>query len=166
MSKKPKRPFQKCIEVPSDYLPMKNNINNKEINNIIITENNNNNNKITPSKSASNLMKLENNIKKSFSINKNKIEETKNDENEKITSEEEQRRIILIKGEVFKNLKTGEAKYNFIVEKAEKAYNKKAYNKCGHCKNQCYDKCSAKLPVLKAIDKGYDKHKQGQKLCP
>ena len=108
VSKKPKRPFQKCIEVPSDYLPMKNNINNinnKEINNIIITENNNNNNKITPSKSASNLMKLENNIKKSFSINKNKIEETKNDENEKITSEEEQRRIILIKGEVFKNLK-------------------------------------------------------------
>jgi hypothetical protein len=105
VSKKPKRPFQKCIEVPSDYLPMKNNINNKEINNIIITENNNNNNKITPSKSASNLMKLENNIKKSFSININKIEETKNDENEKITSEEEQRRIILIKGEVFKNLK-------------------------------------------------------------
>ena len=105
VSKKPKRPFQKCIEVPSDYLPMKNNINNKEINNIIITENNNNNNKITPSKSASNLMKLENNIKKSFSTNINKIEETKNDENEKITSEEEQRRIILIKGEVFKNLK-------------------------------------------------------------
>ena len=105
VSKKPKRPFQKCIEVPSDYLPMKNNINNKEINNIIITENNNNNNKITHSKSASNLMKLENNIKKSFSININKIEETKNDENEKITSEEEQRRIILIKGEVFKNLK-------------------------------------------------------------
>ena len=108
VSKKPKRPFQKCIEVPSDYLPMKNNINNinnKDINNIINTENNNNNNKITPSKSASNLMKLENNIKKSFSINKNKIEETKNDENEKITSEEEQRRIILIKGEVFKNLK-------------------------------------------------------------
>ena len=24
VSKKPKRPFQKCIEVPSDYLPLKN----------------------------------------------------------------------------------------------------------------------------------------------
>ena len=140
-NKKPKRPFQKCIEVPSDYLPMKNNnninynINNTQDNkNENITDNtsddnnNNINNKILPSKSANNLMKLEKNnknikeiqtnsannenkkaIKKTLPINMNlnmnKIEETKNDENEKITSEEEQRRIILIKGEVFKSLK-------------------------------------------------------------
>ena len=44
-------------------------------------------------------------IIKPLPVNMNKIEETKNEENEKITSEEEQRRIILIKGEVFKNLK-------------------------------------------------------------
>ena len=47
-------------------------------------------------------------IKKTLPLNmSNKIEETKNDENEneKIISDEEQRKIILIKGEVFKNLK-------------------------------------------------------------
>ena len=142
VSKKPKRPFQKCYEVPPDYLPMKNtNINNNfilenknefintENNNININDNNfnsnNNNNKITPSKSANNIINVENNnninnkiinddnkksIKKpmqiNMNLNMNKIEETKNDENEKIISEEEQRRkIILIKGEVFKSLK-------------------------------------------------------------
>ena len=137
VSKKPKRPFQKCYEVPPDYLPMKNtNINNNFIlenkNEFINTENNNindnnfntnNNNKITPSKSANNIINVENNInnkimnddnKKSIkkpmqinmNLNMNKIEETKNDDNEKIISEEEQRRkIILIKGEVFKSLK-------------------------------------------------------------
>ena len=140
VSKKPKRPFQKCIEVPSDYLPMKNNnINNNFIlenkNDFINTENNNNindnnfninnNNKIAPSKSANNLINIENNnsinnkiindenkksIKKplqiNMNLNMNKIEETKNDDNEKILNEEEQRRkIILIKGEVFKSLK-------------------------------------------------------------
>ena len=36
VSKKPKRPFQKCIEVPSDYLPIKNNFNLQENENIII----------------------------------------------------------------------------------------------------------------------------------
>ena len=137
VSKKPKRPFQKCYEVPPDYLPMKNtNINNNFIlenkNEFINTENNNindnnfntnNNNKITPSKSANNIINVENNInnkimnddnKKSIkkpmqinmNLNMNKIEETKNDDNEKIINEEEQRRkIILIKGEVFKSLK-------------------------------------------------------------
>ena len=141
VSKKPKRPFQKCYEVPPDYLPMKNtNINNNFIlenkNEFINTENNNindnnfntnnNNNKITPSKSANNIINVENNnnninnkimnddnkksIKKpmqiNMNLNMNKIEETKNDDNEKIISEEEQRRkIILIKGEVFKSLK-------------------------------------------------------------
>ena len=122
VSKKPKRPFQKCIEVPSDYLPLKNNINSNnnisENKNIINTDNNINNNndinnnnnniKITPSKSANNINNKINELqnKKALSINMNKIEETKNDENEKITSEEEeQRKIILIKGEVFKNLK-------------------------------------------------------------
>ena len=136
VSKKPKRPFQKCIEVPSDYLPLKNN-NIQDNKNVINTDdninnnddiNNNNNNKITPSKSANNIIKidnkknlmneLENNtninnenkktIKKSIPINmnmNNKIEETKNNENDKIISDEEQRKIILIKGEVFKNLK-------------------------------------------------------------
>ena len=140
VSKKPKRPFQKCYEVPPDYLPMKNtNINNNFIlenkNEFINTENNNindnnfntnNNNKITPSKSANNIINVENNnnninnkimnddnkksIKKpmqiNMNLNMNKIEETKNDDNEKIINEEEQRRkIILIKGEVFKSLK-------------------------------------------------------------
>ena len=139
VSKKPKRPFQKCIEVPSDYLPLKNNNNFIQDNkNIINTEDNiinnnndeNNNNKIIPSKSANNIIKidnenkiineLENNtninnenkktIKKALPINmnmnlNNKIEETKNNENDKKISDEEQRKIILIKGEVFKNLK-------------------------------------------------------------
>ena len=146
-SKKPKRPFQKCIEVPSDYLPMKNsNYNNNNNKNLLNTDNNDkntNNNKIIPSKSANNIItnmdgknkmskvsednKLnedfnnnnnnisnsnsnsnnnKNNIKKSLPINmniNNKIEETKNDE--KMIDDEEQRRIILIKGEVFKSLK-------------------------------------------------------------
>ena len=136
VSKKPKRPFQKCIEVPSDYLPLKNNNNIQENQNIINTGDNinnnddinNNNNKIIPSKSANNIIKidneknkineLENNIninndnkkaiKKSLPINmnmNNKMEETKNNESDKIISDEEQRKIILIKGEVFKNLK-------------------------------------------------------------
>ena len=140
VNKRPKRPFQKCIEVPSDYLPMKNNNNNNYNNvqdnkNVINTDNNDNNNhnnnldnnfssnnKIIPSKSANNIIKIDKNtnkiineiqqsndnkkaIIKPLPVNMNKIEETKNEENEKITSEEEQRRIILIKGEVFKNLK-------------------------------------------------------------
>ena len=136
VSKKPKRPFQKCIEVPSDYLPLKNNNNIQENQNIINTDDNinnnddinNNNNKIIPSKSANNIIKIDNeknkinelgnniNInndnkkatKKSLPINmnmNNKMEETKNNESDKIISDEEQRKIILIKGEVFKNLK-------------------------------------------------------------
>ena len=110
VSKKPKRPFQKCIEVPSDYLPLKNNINNNNITDnkaIIKTDNNdiNNNNKITSSKSANNINnkiinELQNKKTLPMNINNiNKIEETKNDENDKIISEEEeQRKIILIKG--------------------------------------------------------------------
>ena len=136
VSKKPKRPFQKCIEVPSDYLPLKNNNNIQENQNIINTDGNinnnddinNNNNKIIPSKSANNIIKIDNEknkinelgnnininndnnkaIKKSLPINmnmNNKMEETKNNESDKIISDEEQRKIILIKGEVFKNLK-------------------------------------------------------------
>ena len=136
VSKKPKRPFQKCIEVPSDYLPLKNNNNIQENQNIINTVDNinnnddinNNNNKIIPSKSANNIIKIDNEknkinelgnnininndnkkaIKKSLPINmnmNNKMEETKNNESDKIISDEEQRKIILIKGEVFKNLK-------------------------------------------------------------
>ena len=136
VSKKPKRPFQKCIEVPSDYLPLKNNNNIQENQNIINTDDNinnnddinNNNNKIIPSKSANNIIKIDNEknkinelgnnininndnkkaIKKALPINmnmNNKMEETKNNESDKIISDEEQRKIILIKGEVFKNLK-------------------------------------------------------------
>ena len=127
VSKKPKRPFQKCIEVPSDYLPIKNNFNLKENQNIINTDDNINsnsdnnnidnidNNKMITSKSAINIINIDNNenkkvIKKTLPLNinmnmSNKIEETKNNENEKILSDEEQRKIILIKGEVFKNLK-------------------------------------------------------------
>ena len=142
-SKRPKRPFQKCIEVPSDYLPMSNKINNYNISqdgkNIVNTDNTNTNinpnNKIIPSKSANNIINMDsknklnntnnktednkktdnfnenkNSIKKPLPVsmnmnmnNINKIEETKNDE--KMISDEEQRRIILIKEEVFKNLK-------------------------------------------------------------
>ena len=84
VSKKPKRPFQKCFEVPPDYLPMKNkniNINNNFIienkNEFIKTDNNNinddnfNNNKITPSKSANNIINVENsnNIRNNIIIN-------------------------------------------------------------------------------------------------
>ena len=136
VSKKPKRPFQKCIEVPSDYLPLENNNNIQENQNIINTDDNinnnddinNNNNKIIPSKSANNIIKIDNEknkinelgnnininndnkkaIKKALPINmntNNKMEETKNNESDKIISDEEQRKIILIKGEVFKNLK-------------------------------------------------------------
>ena len=136
VSKKPKRPFQKCIEVPSDYLPLKNNNNIQENQNIINTDDNinnnddinNNNNKIIPSKSANNIIKIDNEknkinelgnnininndnkkaIKNALPINmnmNNKMEETKNNESDKIISDEEQRKIILIKGEVFKNLK-------------------------------------------------------------
>ena len=125
VSKKPKRPFQKCIEVPSDYLPLKNNSNNNnnisDNKSIIKTDNNinnndiNTNNIITSSKSANNINnkiinELQNKKTLPMNINNinniNKIEETKNDENDKIISEEEeQRKIILIKGEVFKNLK-------------------------------------------------------------
>ena len=136
VSKKPKRPFQKCIEVPSDYLPLKNNNNIQENQNIINTDDNinnnddinNNNNKIIPSKSANNIISIDNEknkinelgnnininndnkkaIKKALPINmnmNNKMEETKNNESDKIISDEEQRKIILIKGEVFKNLK-------------------------------------------------------------
>ena len=136
VSKKPKRPFQKCIEVPSDYLPLKNNNNIQENQNIINTDDNinnnddinNNNNKIIPSKSANNIIKIDNEknkinelgnnintnidnkkaIKKALPINmnmNNEMEETKNNESDKIISDEEQRKIILIKGEVFKNLK-------------------------------------------------------------
>ena len=136
VSKKPKRPFQKCIEVPSDYLPLKNNNNIQENQNIINTDDNinnnddinNNNNKIIPSKSANNIIKIDNEknkinelgnnininndnkkaIKKALPINmnmNNKTEETKNNESDKTISDEEQRKIILIKGEVFKNLK-------------------------------------------------------------
>ena len=136
VSKKPKRPFQKCIEVPSDYLPLKNNNNIQENQNIINTDDNinnnddinNNNNKIIPSKSANNIIKIDNEknkinelgnnininndnkkaIKKALPINmnmNNRTEETKNNESDKTISDEEQRKIILIKGEVFKNLK-------------------------------------------------------------
>jgi hypothetical protein len=133
VSKKPKRPFQKCYEVPPDYLPMKNKNTNININNnfllenkneFIKTDNNNNinddnfnNNKITPSKSANNLINVENNnniiinnnnkiineenkkaIKKplqiNMNLNMNKIEETKNEDNEKINEEEQRRKII------------------------------------------------------------------------
>ena len=133
VNKKPKRPFQKCIEVPSDYLPLKNNNFLQDNKNMINTDDNINNNndistnKLVPSKSANNIIKKDNEnkiineiqnnsninnenkktIKKTLpiNINMNKMEETKNNENDKIISDEEQRKIILIKGEVFKNLK-------------------------------------------------------------
>ena len=83
-SKRPKRPFQKCIEVPSDYLPMNNKINNynkSRDNNIVNTDNNNigininsnNNNKIIPSKSVNNMINNDSKNKINNIIDDNKI---------------------------------------------------------------------------------------------
>ena len=125
VSKKPKRPFQKCIEVPSDYLPHHNNQEDKKINNSnnnIISNNNSsnniNNNKINInnnkdrdiSHGKENLKPKNNenfdennktNIKNNLTTDKKEI----NKNEERNINDEEQKKIILLKGQVFKNLK-------------------------------------------------------------
>ena len=117
VSKKPKRPFQKCIEIPSDYQPPnnKNNQNNQDNKNIINNNNDNNNSNnnkaIINNTNEKENMKPKNNenidetnrinIKNNLAINKKEIEKNK----ENIISDEEQKKIILLKGQVFKNLK-------------------------------------------------------------
>ena len=117
VSKKPKRPFQKCIEVPSDYQPPNNN--NQNDNNKIINNNNDiNNNNIIKNKSNNNINEKENmkpknnenfdqvnrtNIKNNITNNIKEID--KNKEIISDISDEEQKKIILIKGQVFKRIK-------------------------------------------------------------
>ena len=103
-SKKPKRPFQKCIEVPSDYRPQNSNQDNKIINS------NNYNNVI-----SSNNVNITNNInsENSEKENQNPFTNDKFDDSNKMNikhniddkSDEEQKKILIIKGQVFKNLK-------------------------------------------------------------
>ena len=108
-SKKPKRPFTKCIEVPSDYRPPNSNQDNKNINsdndnNAIISNNINTNNNITSENSEKENKKpiVNDNFDDYNKINKINIK-TNIDDN--IKSDEEQRKIMMIKGQVFKNLK-------------------------------------------------------------
>ena len=103
-SKKPKRPFTKCIEVPSDYRPPNSNQDNKNINsdndnNIISSKNINTTNNITSENSEKENQRPFTND--NFDDN-NKIN-IKNNVDDK--SDEEQKKILIIKGQVFKNLK-------------------------------------------------------------
>ena len=108
-SKKPKRPFTKCIEVPSDYRPPNINQDNKNINsdndnNAIISNNINTNNNITSENSEKENKKpiVNDNFDDYNKINKINIKANIDDN---IKSDEEQRKIMMIKGQVFKNLK-------------------------------------------------------------
>ena len=136
ISKKPKRPFQKCYEVPSDYKfpSSNNNKENKENknndNNININDNNNdkindNNDKNNNSKNyeKENLKPQNNqnfdennkiNIKKNYNVNINKKEEKKNEE--KNISDEDKKNLML-KGRVFDSLK--KIKINTDIKKKE-----------------------------------------------
>lgn len=108
-SKKPKRPFTKCIEVPSDYRPPNNNQDNKNINsdndnNFVSSNKINTTNNITSENSEKENKKpiINENFDDYNKINKINIK-TNIDDN--IKSDEEQRKIMMIKGQVFKNLK-------------------------------------------------------------
>ena len=108
-SKKPKRPFTKCIEVPSDYRPPNSNQDNKNINsdndnNIISSKNINTTNNITSENSEKENKKpiVNDNFDDYNKINKINIKANIDDN---IKSDEEQRKIMMIKGQVFKNLK-------------------------------------------------------------
>ena len=122
INKKPKRPFQKCIEVPSDYHPPK-----KEQESQNNTNNINNDNKIIESSEGENIIikkneNIEKNIKKNYVMNKR--EEIKNQE--KNLSEEEQKKIILIKGKAFNSIKS--LKANTEIKKRESLQNMEKYN--------------------------------------
>ena len=112
VTKRPKRPFQKCIEVPSDYQPPNNDKDNKkDIKNIEDNKNNKdiNNNNIEENSEKENLRPKNNdnfdgnnkiNIKKNMGMNIK--EETKNDIK---NSTEEEKRKLLLKGKAFNSLK-------------------------------------------------------------
>ena len=138
ISKKPKRPFQKCYEVPSDY-HAPNNIENNQNNNNIEDNNNNNsssnnvNNYISENSEKENLKpkNLDNldennkiNIKKNIGINKK--EEEKKNEDKNSNEEDEQKKIILIKGKVFNSLKR--IKINTDAKKKDTIKNIEIYN--------------------------------------
>jgi hypothetical protein len=121
ISKKPKRPFQKCIEVPSDYHPPNNEQEKQNNNNI------NNDNKIIENSEGENIIvknneNFEKNIKKTYVMNKS--EEKKNEE--KNLSEEEQKKIILLKGKAFNSIKSLKAKTE--IKKRETVQNMEKYN--------------------------------------
>ena len=120
-SKKPKRPFTKCIEVPSDYRPPNINQDNKNINsdndnNIISSKNINTTNNITSENSEKENKKpiVNDNFDDYNKINKINIKANIDDN---IKSDEEQRKIMMIKGQVFKNLK--KIKTNTEIRKRE-----------------------------------------------
>ena len=112
VTKRPKRPFQKCIEVPSDYQPPNNDKDNKKDNKNIEDNKNNkdiNNNNIEENSEKENLRPKNNdnfdgnnkiNIKKNMGMNIK--EETKNDIK---NSTEEEKRKLLLKGKAFNSLK-------------------------------------------------------------
>ena len=112
VTKRPKRPFQKCIEVPSDYQPPNNDKDNKKENKNIEDNKNNkeiNNNNIEENSEKENLRPKNNdnfdgnnkiNIKKNMGMNIK--EETKNDIK---NSSEEEKRKLLLKGKAFNSLK-------------------------------------------------------------
>jgi hypothetical protein len=154
VNKKPKRPFQKCYEVPSDYhAPNKtqddaqdSNQNNNQNNDNNNGDNNNNNssnnvnNNISENSEKENLKPKNNdnldennkkNIKKNLGINK-KEEEKKNNEDKNETEEEEQKKIILLKGNVFNSLKrvknNTDVKNKEIIKKIEIYNNNKENN--------------------------------------
>ena len=112
VTKRPKRPFQKCIEVPSDYQPPNNDKDNKKDNKNIEDNKNNkdiNKNNIEENSEKENLRPKNNdnfdgnnkiNIKKNMGMNIK--EETKNDIK---NSTEEEKRKLLLKGKAFNSLK-------------------------------------------------------------
>ena len=112
VTKRPKRPFQKCIEVPSDYQPPNNDKDNKKDNKNIEDNKNNkdiNKNNIEENSEKENLRPKNNdnfdgnnkiNIKKNMGMNIK--EETKNDIK---NSSEEEKRKLLLKGKAFNSLK-------------------------------------------------------------
>ena len=137
INKRPKRPFTKCIEVPSDYHPQNNNQENKNIvsdsDNVINEDkkNNNQDNINNENSEKENLNPKDNNenfeeknkinIKKNYLTNKK--EEKKNEEN--ILPDEEQNRLKLIKGKVFNSLKR--IKTNTDIKKKENIQNIEIY---------------------------------------
>ena len=112
VSKKPKRPFQKCIEVPSDYLPSKNNKSN-----FILTDNNNNNiakdiiNENNEKKNKDPIQKYNFDEKNIVNINNN-LNANNNEEkilDEKNINDEKNKNIVKGEEEIFNSSKKTKA---------------------------------------------------------